>query len=60
MHLSLAWAELYLTVSTLFSRFDFQLHETTIEDVQLGSDTFVATMKSPNNVRVIAEKRKAL
>lgn len=55
---SLAWAELYLTIATIFTRFDFELFETTIEDIELGSDILAPGTKSRNNVRVTVRKTK--
>ncbi|KAI9718808.1 MAG: hypothetical protein M1828_006570 [Chrysothrix sp. TS-e1954] len=54
----LAYAEMYLTIAILFSRFDFQLHETSIEDVQLKSDGYMPIMKGSNGVRVLVKKKK--
>ncbi|KAF4776013.1 hypothetical protein HER10_EVM0002755 [Colletotrichum scovillei] len=39
--MNLAYAELYLTVATIFSRFDFELYQTTRRDVELAHDFFV-------------------
>ena len=52
----LALAELYLTLATVFSRFDFQLYETGIENIQLESDGFMPIMKSPHGVRVLVRR----
>lgn len=49
---SLAWAELYLVLAALYARFDFALHETLLEDIEMGSDEFTAVPKSRNGVRV--------
>ena len=57
---SLAYAELYLTIATVFSRFDFQLYDTGIENIQLGSDGYMPIMKSPHGVRVTAKKVRHL
>ena len=38
---SLAYAELYLTLSALLRRFDFELFETTIADVEPVCDAFM-------------------
>ena len=35
---SLAYAELYLAIATLITQFDFELYETTIEDVEFQHD----------------------
>jgi cytochrome P450 len=39
--LNLAYAELYLTVAAIFSRFDLELFETTDRDVEVVSDGFI-------------------
>ena len=52
----LALAELYLTLATIFSRFDFQLYETGIENIQLGSDGYMPSMKSPYGVGVLVKR----
>lgn len=39
---SLAYAELYLAVSTIFRRFDLQLYETDLKDVQIKHDFFAS------------------
>jgi hypothetical protein len=39
---SLAYAEIYLTIGTIFRRFDLELYETTIDDVKIERDFFVA------------------
>jgi len=38
---SLAWAELYLTLSTIATRFEMDLFETTVDDVKPERDFFV-------------------
>ena len=35
---SLAYAELYIGIATLVTRFDFELYETSIEDVEYQHD----------------------
>ena len=52
----LALAELYLTLAAVFSRFDFQLYETGIENIQLGSDGYMPIMKSAHGVRVLVKR----
>jgi len=42
---SLAYAELYLTLAIVISRFNFELFETTIDDVKLARDFFVGIPK---------------
>jgi cytochrome P450 len=39
--MNLAYAELYLTVATIFSRFDLELVGTTKRDVEIAHDFFV-------------------
>ena len=53
---SFAYAELYLTIATIFSRFDFQLYDTRVENIQLGSDGYMPIMKREGGVRVTATK----
>ena len=58
---SLAYAELYLTVSSIFRRFDMELVDTTTEDVKLVHDFFVASPALTSkgvSVRVIAESKE--
>ncbi|KAL8637095.1 MAG: hypothetical protein Q9228_005597 [Teloschistes exilis] len=52
-----AYAELYLTVAVLFSRFDIQLYDTPIENIQLGSDGYMPIMKRTGGVRVLVKRR---
>lgn len=49
---SLAWAELYLTIAILFSRFDFTLYDTTNDDIAFATDQWLAGHKSDKGVRV--------
>lgn len=42
---SLAYAELYLTLAKIIPRFDMDLFETTVEDVEPERDFFVAVPK---------------
>lgn len=39
---SLAYAELYLTAATVFRRFEIELFETTIKNIEIAHDFFVA------------------
>jgi hypothetical protein len=58
VHHSLAYAELYLALAGVFRRFDFELFETTIDDVKIERDAFVAGAKVGSKgvrVRVKAE-----
>ena len=42
---SLAYAELYLAVGTIISRFELENYETTIDDVAIHRDFFVGVPK---------------
>jgi hypothetical protein len=42
---SLAYAELYLTVATIFRRFNMELHNTTNDDIKLYRDRFFGAPK---------------
>jgi hypothetical protein len=42
MNLSLAHAEMYLTIAAVFRSFELELYETTVDDVKLHHDTFIA------------------
>jgi cytochrome P450 len=56
--INLAYAELYLTAATLVSRFDFELYETSLNDVQIKHDFFVAVPDlSSKGVRVTVKER---
>jgi cytochrome P450 len=56
--INLAYAELYLTAATLVSRFDFELYETSLKDVQIKHDFFVAVPDlSSKGVRVTVKER---
>lgn len=39
---SLAYAELYITLSTIMTRFDWEMYETTLDDIVCKHDFFVA------------------
>lgn len=39
---SLAYAELYITLSTIVTRFDWEMYETTLDDIVCKHDFFVA------------------
>lgn len=54
---SLAWAELYLTVASLFIRYDFSLYKTSIDEITVVSDQFVPGMKSQDGIRVTVKPR---
>jgi hypothetical protein len=42
---SLAYAEIYLTLATLFRRFTFELYDTDVSDVNLAHDFFLPAPK---------------
>lgn len=51
---SLAYAELFLTLATVLSRFDMRIYETTTEDVRIARDYFVGVPEpGSQGVRVI-------
>ena len=51
--INLAWAELYIVLATVFRRFDFELYETSYEDVEIVHDYFTPYPKHDSNgVRV--------
>lgn len=55
---SLAHAELYLTLATIFRRFDLQLYHTTLRDVEPARDFFVpAPEPGGNGLRVLVNRR---
>jgi cytochrome P450 len=43
--MNLAYAELFLTLAATFRRFDLELYETTIDDIRMAKDGFVAYPK---------------
>lgn len=54
---SLAQAELYLAIATVFSRFEFELHETDLSDVQMKHAFLVPYPKwDTKGVRVRVKK----
>ncbi|KAF1931555.1 cytochrome P450 [Didymella exigua CBS 183.55] len=56
MGINLAWTELYLILGMLFRRYKFELHEPSLEDVQLGHDFFIPVTKlDARGVRVFVE-----
>lgn len=65
--INLAWAELYLVLSTVFSHYDtadtggspkMRLYQTTEEDVQMVHDMFVPVPKlTSKGVRVVVSKQ---
>lgn len=53
---SLAFAELYMAVATVFRTFDMKLHETTVDDVRLHSDMMLPHPKQGSKgVRVMID-----
>ncbi|CZT53321.1 uncharacterized protein RSE6_14811 [Rhynchosporium secalis] len=56
--MNLAYAELFLAVSTLFRRYDMQLYKTNIDSVKLSADNFLPTPKpGTQGVRVLIKTR---
>jgi cytochrome P450 len=54
--INLAWTELYLILGMMFRRYKFELHEPSLEDVQLGHDFFIPVTKlDAKGVRVFVE-----
>lgn len=57
--INLAYAEMYLTMATLWTRFDFDLYETTLADVRWEHDFFTAFPDDRSKgIRVKARERK--
>ncbi|ERF69870.1 hypothetical protein EPUS_05412 [Endocarpon pusillum Z07020] len=52
----LAWAELYLCLAAVVSRFDLELQGTTVEDVEFGSDQLIPETKGKNGVSVLVKR----
>ncbi len=52
---SLAWAELYLTLAMVVTRFDFEFVGTGQDDVEFHTDQFIMGTKSNYGIRVIAK-----
>ena len=42
---SLAYAEMFLTIAAIFRKFDIDMFETTIDDIKIERDFFVAAPK---------------
>ena len=54
----MAYAELYLTTATLVSRFDFELYETSLNDMQIKHDFFVGVPDlSSKGVRITVKQQ---
>lgn len=43
--ISLAYAEMFLTIASIFRKFDLEMYETTIDDIKIERDLFVASPK---------------
>ncbi|KAL8724913.1 MAG: hypothetical protein Q9181_006622 [Wetmoreana brouardii] len=56
MGIHLAYAELYLTLATVFRTFDLQLYETTLRDVEPARDFIPAPESGGNGLRVTVGK----
>lgn len=53
---SLAYAEMFLTIAAIFRKFDVDLFETTIDDIAIERDFFVAAPKlNSKGVRAIVK-----
>ena len=48
-HSSLAYAELYLALATVFRRFTFELYDTDFSDIELAHDFFLPSPKLDSN-----------
>lgn len=54
--ISLAYAELYITIATIFRRFELRLFETNEEDVEMAHDFFIPVPRlGSKGVRVVVE-----
>jgi hypothetical protein len=52
----LAYAEIFLTLAGIFRRFEFELFETTFDDVKMERDAFVAAARvGSKGVRVVVK-----
>jgi hypothetical protein len=56
--MNLAWAEMYLLLSSVFRRFDMELWETDVRSVQLGADYFLPRMKNAEGVKVMIKRKE--
>jgi cytochrome P450 len=56
--LNLAWAEIYLLLSTVFRRFEMELYETDASCVQIEADFFLPKMKNKEGLKVMIKKRE--
>lgn len=52
---SLANAELYITIATIFRRFEFELYGTTSKDIALNHDLFIPR---PANLKTIGVRAR--
>lgn len=54
--LNLAYAELYIAIANIFQRVDMELFETTVEDVKMAREWFIAIPKADSQgVRVLVK-----
>lgn len=54
--INLAYAELFLTLASMFRRFDLELYKTSIEDVMLVRDMFMPAPRiESKGVRIIVK-----
>lgn len=56
--MNLAWAEMYLLLSTVFRRFEMEMWETDKSCVELKADFFLPRMKNTEGVKVLIKKRE--
>lgn len=54
---SLAWAELYVLLSALVQRFDLELEESGLKNVECVSDQFIIGTKDRNGIEAFVRKR---
>ncbi len=57
--ITLAWTELYLTLGMMFRRYEFELHQADVTDVELGHDFFIPVARlDSKGVRVFVRSTK--
>lgn len=56
--MNLAWAELYLLLSTLFRRYEMELWETDKNCVEVEAEFFLPKMRNGEGVKVMIKKRE--
>lgn len=55
--INLAYIEMYLTLAMMFRRYRFELHESSVEDVELGHDFFIPVARlESKGVRVFVKR----